>query len=332
MLSVMFFINSYQGLTLIFDSCVKRFLLGTRYGTKESVCSYERERFCFWSNLFLLAFDPAAIYLDDYKRELLKWMETVDVCADKATTGSSRPPMPTLPKQSFISKKQRAKNSSESTAASVPRSAANKAKPKVLNEVKVKQEKGMPNTVQSSRKYYVPSQLLKILKSVDTKPVNEHVTNAKLALKSGAYPSHMYSAVANLQSLEPALFSQDTHHFSQHLDEHLHPVVSYWYSLSETPPDGNYLWHTISLDLCGSTKLMSILRLVTVFTLVENEDYFRDLIEQNEHSNLDFDQQVAVALHFGAWGGEVHLHALSIALQRPIYIYTTFLTPDGIPV
>ena len=41
---------------------------------------------------------------------------------------------------------------------------------------------------------------------------------------------------------------------------------------------------------------------------------------------------MTVALRFCAWGGEMHLHPLSIALHGPIYIYSTFLTQDGINV
>ena len=95
------------------------------------------------------------------------------------------------------------------------------------------------------------------------------MTKIKRTLKSDACQSYMYSVVPNLQLLEPALFSGERHHFSQHLDKHLHPVLSSWYGLTETPPDGTFLWHMISLDLCGSTELMPILRLVTAFTLVE---------------------------------------------------------------
>lgn len=79
-------------------------------------------------DLFLLAFDPGAIYLDECQRELLKWMESVNICADRVLPISSQLPMPTLPGQSFINKKHKhGKKKSGSTE-------------QLLNEVKGKQE------------------------------------------------------------------------------------------------------------------------------------------------------------------------------------------------
>ena len=198
---------------------------------------------------FLLAFDPETIYLDACQRELLKWMESVNIGADRVFPISSRPPTATLPGQSFNKKHKHVKKESGSTEQLL-----NDVKGK--QEVKAKKDKNRASVPQSS---VGPTKLLQVLESVDGTLRNDHGTNGKHALKSDAYQSYMYSVVPNLQSLEPALFSGERNHFSQHLGEHLHPVLSYWFRLTETPPDGNCLWHTISLDLCCRTELMTIL-------------------------------------------------------------------------
>lgn len=278
-------------------------------------------------DLHLLEFDPHAIYLADRQRILLQWMESVDLCTDRGSAGSSRPPMPKLPEQTFLNKKQKLVKSTESATAS--RKTTQPKCPKLPKAFEVKQNEGRHGTIHSSRMHSLASQLL--VDPRDTTPTNVHVANAKQVLKTaGTNQSIMYSMVDNIRTMEPATFSEGRNRFSQDLDEQLHPVLSYWYRLTETPPDGNCLWHMISLDLCGTTELMPFLRMVTAFTLVQNEDYFQHLMGQNEHDDLHFDEQVAIALRLGAWGGEMHLHALSIALHRPIYVYTTFLKPDGL--
>lgn len=262
-------------------------------------------------DLFLLEFDPGVIYLADRQRELLKWMETVDLCADTSSTGASCIPMPKLPEQTFLNKMAPKQNCTKMTKPS---------------EVKRVKERG--DMVYSSKVHSLVPQLL-------TNPVHftcqngkAQLTNARRVLKNATNQPDMYSLLDTLRMVEPAEFSEETHTLPRDMDERLHPVLSHWYRPTETPPDGNCLWHMISLCLCGSTDLMPILRLVTAFTLVENEQYFQQLIGYNEHASLSFQEQVAVALNLSAWGGEMHLHALSIALHRPIYIYTTFLKPD----
>ena len=100
-------------------------------------------------DLFLLAFDQGAIYLDERQRELLKWMDSVDICVDGAFPRSSWPPiMPTLPEQSFITKKQHVKKESGSTEQLL-------IEIKGRQEIKAKQEKNMaciccPNPIGTS--------------------------------------------------------------------------------------------------------------------------------------------------------------------------------------
>ena len=277
-------------------------------------------------DLFLLEFDPGAIYLADRQREPLKWMETVDLCADTSSSGASRIPMPKLPEQTFLNKKQTSPKKTECASGLQMAPKQNCTKMTKPSEVKRVKERG--DMVYSSKVHSIVSQLLTNPVQFTCQNGKAQLTNARRVLKNATNQPDMYSLLDTLRMVEPAEFSEETHTLSPDMDEHLHPVLSHWYRPTETPPDGNCLWHMISLCLCSSTDSMPILRLVTAFTLVENEQYFQQLIGYNEHASLSFQEQVAIALNLSAWGGEMHLHSLSIALHRPIYIYTTFLKPD----
>lgn len=105
-------------------------------------------------DLFLLAFEQGAIYLDERQRELLKWMDSVDICVDGAFPRSSWPPiMPTLPEQSFITKKQHVKKESGSTEQLL-------IEIKGRQEIKAKQEKIW-------LVFVVPTLLVQVLESAD---------------------------------------------------------------------------------------------------------------------------------------------------------------------
>ena len=84
----------------------------------------------------------------------------------------------------------------------------------------------------------------------------------------------------------------------------------------------------VSQGLTGTEELTAELRLLTVLTLVENERYFRQLLSLENH-RYTFASIVRAAATWGAWGGEFHLHAISLALNRPIYVYSSFRLGDG---
>ena len=100
----------------------------------------------------------------------------------------------------------------------------------------------------------------------------------------------------------------------------LHPMAQMCYTTVPTSPDGNCLWHMVSLGLCGTEELMPDLRVLTLVTLLENERYFRHLLSSEDYHDESFADLVETAATLGAWGGKFHLHALSLALKRPIYV------------
>jgi hypothetical protein len=94
--------------------------------------------------------------------------------------------------------------------------------------------------------------------------------------------------------------------------------------------DGNCLWNSVSFSLIGDYSLMESLRLLTAATLVKYENEFKKhLFNQKKkfgyNHDLTFDQLVVAATELSVWGDEYHIIALSIALQRPIYSYGSFM-------
>ena len=63
----------------------------------------------------------------------------------------------------------------------------------------------------------------------------------------------------------------------------LHPMAQMCYTAVPTSPDGNCLWHMVSLELCGTEELMPDLRVLTLVTLLENEWYFRHLLSSEDY-------------------------------------------------
>jgi hypothetical protein len=95
----------------------------------------------------------------------------------------------------------------------------------------------------------------------------------------------------------------------------------------------------VSIGSVGNQDLTVCLRLLTVEILVSKKDFVQTLMRfylQHRHqpcaqSDIEvlYFQVLETARKWKAWGGEYHLLALSIALQRDIYIYSTFRI-DGI--
>jgi hypothetical protein len=114
----------------------------------------------------------------------------------------------------------------------------------------------------------------------------------------------------------------------------LHPSFSQQYLPVRTSSDGNCLRHMLSIGLVGNQDLTVCLRLLTVEILATKKDIVQTLMRfdlqhrhqpcaQSDIEMLNY-QVLEIARKWKAWGGEYHLLALGIALQRDIYIYSTF--------
>jgi hypothetical protein len=112
------------------------------------------------------------------------------------------------------------------------------------------------------------------------------------------------------------------------------------YQPLKTPPDGNCLWHMVSLCLVGNTTLMYILRALTTFTILnmKNEIFnflrwefetTRSVYEEEDlkkYLNTEYDEMLKSSRCLGHFGNQYHLLIISTFLQRNIFIYSRF--PD----
>ncbi|XP_054152749.1 uncharacterized protein LOC128951527 [Oppia nitens] len=85
--------------------------------------------------------------------------------------------------------------------------------------------------------------------------------------------------------------------------------------------DSNCLWSAVSLSIHGSDKYMESLRLLTASTLL---DYRQSFEKSYKSSDITYDELVDKAVTLGEWDHELHIQALSLALHRPIYMYSSF--------
>ena len=93
------------------------------------------------------------------------------------------------------------------------------------------------------------------------------------------------------------------------------------YARTRTTADGNCLYSSLSILNIGSEKLTHSMRLLAVYAMINNRDYFQLLCAL---LNSSLKEQLQRTMSNTVWGGEVQIQALSIALSHPIYSYTKF--------
>ncbi|XP_054152750.1 uncharacterized protein LOC128951528 [Oppia nitens] len=84
--------------------------------------------------------------------------------------------------------------------------------------------------------------------------------------------------------------------------------------------DGNCLWSSVSTSMYGSDEYMESLRLLTALTLLD----YRSSFEKLYKSDIPYDELIEKAVTLQELGHAVHIQALSLALHRPIYMYSSF--------
>ena len=93
------------------------------------------------------------------------------------------------------------------------------------------------------------------------------------------------------------------------------------YARTRATTDGNCLYSSLSILNIGSEKLTHSMRLLAVYAMINNRDYFQLLCAL---LNSSLKEQLQRTISNTVWGGEVQIQALSIALSHPIYSYTKF--------
>ncbi len=111
----------------------------------------------------------------------------------------------------------------------------------------------------------------------------------------------------------------------------LHPAISNQYKAVHTAGNHNCLWNSVCLSLGLPEGEHMNLRHLTVSTILENEEHFKSLIRV-DGNNESFETVINACLQpnqYDGWGNEYHLLALAIALDRNIYVYSSFRNSSG---
>ena len=109
----------------------------------------------------------------------------------------------------------------------------------------------------------------------------------------------------------------------------IHPIFLEEHTILKTPPDGNCLWHSISINLTGSTRLTKDHRCITRETLQHHKELFIRLIARQGNTDTSFDDVCRRSITNYEWGNEYHLLAMAIALRRPIFVYSIFKSSEN---
>jgi hypothetical protein len=104
----------------------------------------------------------------------------------------------------------------------------------------------------------------------------------------------------------------------------IHPVILSEYAPVETSPNGDCVFNMISICLNGDESLSKRLRYLTHETMMMNNSFFSSVLARTDLcKQFTMEGLLKDCITDGAWCGEYHLLALSITIQRPIYIYTS---------
>ncbi|CAF1076026.1 unnamed protein product [Rotaria magnacalcarata] len=95
-----------------------------------------------------------------------------------------------------------------------------------------------------------------------------------------------------------------------------------FYARTHTTGDGNCLYNSLSIIKIGSEELTHSMRLLAVNAMVNNSNHFKTICRL---LNYSFAEQLRRTATNEQWGGEVQIHAFSIALRQPVYSYVKFL-------
>jgi hypothetical protein len=112
----------------------------------------------------------------------------------------------------------------------------------------------------------------------------------------------------------------------------LHPILYDYYLPHVTTGDGNCLFNMISLCLVGNESLKSLLRALTVFTMIKFQNEFLNIISKEvQFESLEdglimkkYYEKLFEAKEDGKWGNEIHLLSISTFLSSNIIVYGSF--------
>ena len=97
-----------------------------------------------------------------------------------------------------------------------------------------------------------------------------------------------------------------------------------------TTENSDCLWNGISICLCGSESYMYSLRLLTAYDLINfKERMVAQLCVQNLGDTAGAERRwsdlIRIAITLTAWGTDFHVYVISVVLNTPIFMLTSFV-------
>ena len=110
-----------------------------------------------------------------------------------------------------------------------------------------------------------------------------------------------------------------------------HPILLQVLKPIVTSGDGNCLFNALSLTIAGNEHLSAVLRLLCVYGLVKHKDSMLRAITRAWGTSRAIDmysRDLFIAVRNGEWGTDDHLFVMSLVLNRPIFLFSTFYFND----
>ena len=100
----------------------------------------------------------------------------------------------------------------------------------------------------------------------------------------------------------------------------LYPQLAQLVKAAETTGNGNCLWNSVSISLCGSEALHRLLRGVTTYVMVGWAELFQAMAVTHGGDDEDYLVDVFVSFTLREWGDTEQQMALSLAVGRDLFV------------
>ena len=98
----------------------------------------------------------------------------------------------------------------------------------------------------------------------------------------------------------------------------MHDIAGLYFAV-HTTGDGNCLYNAVSRLLFGTERLCPLVRLSSLFVLVEHEAFFRDVMKRWYYDS-SFENLVEETSGSYKWGNMLNIASLAIAINRGVYL------------
>ena len=113
-------------------------------------------------------------------------------------------------------------------------------------------------------------------------------------------------------------------HSEQNIDHSFNEIISFNHLFNLQPildaGDGNCYHRSISVILFGSEKYHRMIRYLTIYTIIKNQNYFRSSFK--DINGKTFECMVESSSNSRNWAGEYEALALSMMCFRPIIVFS----------